>query len=90
MQVNPDLVRRARLSRAWTQQHLAEAMQVSPRTVQRIETHGRASLDNAQALCAVLELDRDALLSVPPPAPQRPLPIGWMLIGVFVAGLGPV
>lgn len=51
------IVRKLRLQRGWTQEHLAELLGVNVRTVQRIERGGKASLETRQALAAVFEVD---------------------------------
>lgn len=89
MIVDKDLVRRARMTRGWSQPHLAEVMEVSPRTIQRVEREGRASLETMQTLCAVLDLAPETLCApdAPPPAPVTRA--GLPLMGlVFAIGLG--
>ena len=51
------IVRKLRLQRGWTQEHLAELMDVNVRTIQRIERGGRSSLETRAALAAVFEVD---------------------------------
>lgn len=87
MIVDQDLVRSARHLRGWSQSHLAAVMEVSPRTVQRIEKEGRASLETMQTLCAVLELDAETLCTTKTTAPTRSRDNGAVIIMVFSLGI---
>jgi transcriptional regulator with XRE-family HTH domain len=51
------LVRKLRLQRGWSQEHLAELVGVTPRTIQRIERGYRPGLETAKALASVFEVD---------------------------------
>lgn len=51
------IVRKLRLQRGWTQEHLAELLGVNVRTIQRIERGARSSLETRSALAAVFEVD---------------------------------
>ena len=82
MEVRAETVRRERLQRGWTQQHLADAAGCSLRTVQRIEKHGVASNESVSALCAVFELERADLLIDDPASGTAP---GTKRIEVLVA-----
>jgi transcriptional regulator with XRE-family HTH domain len=62
MLVDAGKIRAMRLERGWTQEQLAEMCDVSVRTVQRIEKTGIASLETTNALAAVLEQERQAIL----------------------------
>jgi transcriptional regulator with XRE-family HTH domain len=53
MRVDPDLIKKQREQRAWSQEHLAEVTGLGLRTIQRIEASGNASYESAQALAAV-------------------------------------
>lgn len=46
----------ARKLQAYTQEHLAKAAGVSPRTVQRVEASGRIAFESLRGLCAVLQI----------------------------------
>jgi len=65
MDVNAPLVRKMRLSRGWTQQHLADTCNISLRTIQRVERFGSAAPDTVMELCAVLEITQEALVIAP-------------------------
>ncbi len=52
------IVRKLRLQRGWTQEHLAELAGLSVRSIQRIERGGALSLETINALAAVFEVDR--------------------------------
>jgi len=51
------IVRKLRLRHGWSQDHLAELADVSVRTIQRIEHGHKPSLETANALAAVFEVD---------------------------------
>jgi transcriptional regulator with XRE-family HTH domain len=57
MSVNRDLVRQLRLNKSWSQEQLAEEAGVSPRTVQRVETEGVASLQSCRAIATALGVE---------------------------------
>jgi transcriptional regulator with XRE-family HTH domain len=52
------IVRKLRLQRGWTQDHLAELTGLSVRSIQRLERGQTGSLESVNALAAVLEVDR--------------------------------
>jgi transcriptional regulator with XRE-family HTH domain len=62
MNIDSNTIREARLSRGWTQQQLGDVSSLSLRTIQRVESQGQGSLETCNALCAVLELNRDQVL----------------------------
>jgi transcriptional regulator with XRE-family HTH domain len=62
MLVDAEKIRAMRLKSGWTQEQLAEMCDVSVRTIQRIEKTGIASLETTNALAAVLEQERQAIL----------------------------
>lgn len=51
------LVRKLRLQRGWSQEHLAELVGVSVRTIQRIERGYNPGLETSKALASVFEVD---------------------------------
>jgi transcriptional regulator with XRE-family HTH domain len=55
------IVRKLRLQRGWTQEHLAEAAGLSARSIQRVERGHVPSLDTLNALAAVFEVPRSVL-----------------------------
>ncbi|TDF38184.1 XRE family transcriptional regulator [Alteromonadaceae bacterium M269] len=65
MEVLNEKVKQLRLERNWTQQHLADACDVSLRTIQRIEKYGNASYESVMSLCAVLEITKNDICVVP-------------------------
>ena len=62
MEINASVIKTERLARSWTQQHLADACNLSLRTVQRVERFGSAAPDTVMELCAVLEISQDMLV----------------------------
>lgn len=66
MDVQREQVKALRITRGWTQQQLAEVADLSLRTIQRVETMGVASNETVSSLCAVLEIERNELLILPP------------------------
>ena len=90
MEVNTTTVRDLRRARGWTQQHLADACEISLRTVQRVEKDGTAAHDTVQGLCAVFDVLPDDLLQVSVDSrTEVPIqaPLRYQLM-VAVAGLG--
>lgn len=63
MQIRPDSakLKRWRMERGWSQEHLAELAGIGVRTVQRIETGEPASQDSVAALAAAFNVDLIAL-----------------------------
>ncbi len=51
------ILRKLRLQKGWSQEQVAELTDLSVRTIQRIERGGQASLESANALAAVFEVD---------------------------------
>jgi transcriptional regulator with XRE-family HTH domain len=71
MTTPPEVVRRLRESRAWSQQHLADVAGVSLRTIQRLETNGSASAETKMAVAAAFDVPVETL--IPKAPPQEPL-----------------
>lgn len=55
------IVRKLRLQRAWSQDHLSQLSGLSVRTIQRIERGQNASLESLKSLAAVFEIQIDDL-----------------------------
>jgi DNA-binding XRE family transcriptional regulator len=97
MEINSELIKELRASKAWTQQHLADACDVHLRTIQRVEREGSASAETVLALCAVFEIQRQQLSIIPKVTPeqlQTVQPRGLvfvascsMVIGIFLGGM---
>lgn len=51
------IVRKLRLQRGWSQEHLAEVTGISVRTIQRIERGSKPGLESAKSLASVFEVD---------------------------------
>ncbi|WP_285163413.1 helix-turn-helix transcriptional regulator [Shewanella goraebulensis] len=71
MEINHKIVKRLRSDRNWTQQHLADACDISLRTVQRIEKFGNASTESVLSLCVVFEISKKDICIVPKVEPQQ-------------------
>ena len=72
MIINAPTVKDARLARGWTQQQLADVSGLSLRTVQRVENQGQGSMETCNALCSVLEIERQHLLAPATATAQGP------------------
>lgn len=77
MQIKAALIRDLRTGKSWTQQHLADACDVSLRTIQRVETLGVASPETVLSLCAVLDIAQDDIL-------EPSISANWVLAGPVV------
>ncbi|WP_144392773.1 helix-turn-helix transcriptional regulator [Pleionea sediminis] len=87
MNINSELLKKERLKRGWTQQHLADIVGLSSRTIQRIESKGVTSMDTASALCAVLEISREDLLEGEKEIKEVKFNIPMLMFLLFIAGL---
>lgn len=54
-------IKTLRKSKAWSQAHLAEASGVSVRTIQRLESEGKASCETLLAIAAALDIEVEQL-----------------------------
>ena len=57
------IVRKLRLQRSWSQEHLSEISGVSVRTIQRIERGQKMSFNTAQSLAAAFEVEANSLVN---------------------------
>src|SRR5579872_2537673 len=64
------IVRKLRLQRGWTQEHLAELTGLSVRSIQRFERGQSSSLETLNALAAVFQVDRSLLKPGDAPMPD--------------------
>jgi transcriptional regulator with XRE-family HTH domain len=55
------LIQKLRLKRGWSQQQLAEASGLSARTIQRIESGQKPSIESLKSIAAVFEVDFSTL-----------------------------
>lgn len=85
MNIDSNTIREARLSRGWTQQQLGDVSSLSLRTIQRVESQGQGSLETCNALCAVLELNRDQVLKQSNSNKQRTGHLPPMVLAIAVA-----
>ena len=90
MEVNASTIKSLRQGRGWTQQHLADACDVSLRTVQRVEKFGTASNETVLGLCAVFEIERTDLSVIPEVDRSELSPVKLRDFGPFLilAGIG--
>ncbi len=72
MKIDSDLVRKLRSTKSWTQEQLGEASDLDPRTIQRIESTGKASPDSINRLATALEVDPADLVVIENNAPMAP------------------
>jgi len=91
MKVNALIIKEYRTSHAFTQQHLADACDVSLRTIQRVERYGVASSETLMSLSAVFGVDKLELLDqtideVISTTEQNPINF-FMIITAMVIGL---
>lgn len=62
MKVDSARIREERLSRAWSQEHMAAITGLGLRTIQRIESTGGASHESVAAISSVIEVPVDQLI----------------------------
>ena len=55
------LIKKLRLQRGWSQEHLSQVSGLSVRTIQRIERGQKAGLESLKSLAAVFEVDISSL-----------------------------
>lgn len=72
MKINSNLVKKLRIERKWSQEQLSEACGLSPRTIQRLENGGSASLDSIRVLAEVFEIDSNELILNEKEEPMTP------------------
>jgi transcriptional regulator with XRE-family HTH domain len=65
------IVRKLRLQRGWTQEHLAELTGLSVRSIQRLEQGHSGSLESMNSLAAVFEVDRSLFKPGENPMPNH-------------------
>lgn len=83
-------VRKLRKSRAWSQDHLAGAANLSLRTIQRVENGHGASPETLQALASAFAIDVKTLVEAgkePSPAGFRVSKLQAMAAGIVFLGL---
>lgn len=61
--INKAKVKTLRTARHWSQEELAIVAGVGQRTIQRVESSGKASLETAKSLAACLEISLDELIT---------------------------
>ena len=66
MKIDAQRIKRLREVRGWSQEHLASICGLSPRTVQRLEAEGNASLESRMAVAAALGVAAEDLLHAEP------------------------
>lgn len=71
MHINSVRLRELRTARQWSQEQLASLSGLNLRTIQRLESGARISMESLRALAAVLEVPAESLLA-DTPAPSQP------------------
>lgn len=69
------LVRKLRLQRGWSQEHLAELVGVSTRTIQRIERGFKPCFETSKALATIFEIDIALLTAESTSVDSKPVDI---------------
>ncbi len=72
MRIDPHRLRDLRRSRNWSQEQLADACGLNLRTIQRLESGARASIESVRALAAVFDVDVASLRVGPDPGAGSP------------------
>lgn len=63
MKIDSERVKRLRMEKHWSQEQLGEICGLNLRTIQRLETSGRASLETVRALAAAFDVEPQELQS---------------------------
>jgi len=74
LDIDAEKIKRLRVERAWTQEHLADVSGVSYRTVQRIESTGKAGMESIRALANAFCIDSSELLRPAPKSTEQANP----------------
>jgi transcriptional regulator with XRE-family HTH domain len=80
LDVDSEKIKRFRTERAWSQEQLAEIAGIGTRSVQRIETSGKASLESVRALASAFGIDANDLLRRPSGEQQKKQPLPTFLV----------
>lgn len=88
MFINPERIKNSRVHRGWTQQQLADVSGLSLRTIQRVENQGQGSLETTNALCAVLEIEREHLFAPNKTVRRLPMTVIALLASGLLVGFG--
>jgi transcriptional regulator with XRE-family HTH domain len=62
MKIHSDLVKKLRLEKQWSQEQLSEVCGLNLRTIQRLESSGKASMESVRALAAVFAIHPNELM----------------------------
>lgn len=77
--IDIDKLKQARKTYIWTQEDLAAASGLSPRTVQRIEASGRCSKDSLKALAVAFDVNAKELLRDDVDMPHKHYDRIWLI-----------
>lgn len=76
MKINAERVKQLRAEKNWSQEKLSEASGIGLRTIQRLESSGKASRETVRLLTAVFNLEPTALaIEEEPPTTQTPIDV---------------
>jgi transcriptional regulator with XRE-family HTH domain len=91
MYINSARLRELRLARQWTQEQLAILSDLNLRTIQRLESGAKISMESLRALAAVFEVPAESLLVGDPTPSQAALPAmrEGVLRGLEFTGITP-
>ncbi|MHC9510060.1 DUF805 domain-containing protein [Kangiella sp. M94] len=86
MRINSELVKQLRAGKHWSQQQLSDACGLNLRTIQRLESSGKASIETVRALAAVFEVSADDLTFAESGQPESDKPeTGEASMSLFTA-----
>ena len=63
MKIHSELVKKYRADRQWSQEQLSELCGLNLRTIQRLESSGKASMESVRALAAVFEVEATTFIA---------------------------
>ena len=93
MRINGEIIKSNRLSKGWSQQHLADACEGNLRTIQRVENTDSASPETVMTLSIALDIEKEKFLKEFEPKLYRVLPksdLGVLILFISVSFLSAV
>lgn len=88
LMVNSTLIKQLRKKAGWSQEQLAVASGLSLRTIQRVESEGKASVETKKCLSATLQISMEELELTSTLAPSKSKKVSRVLLLLIAASTG--